>query len=258
MDKKALRKAQLELDTNIASLAHQLLLREETLGKLQTLSVEVSSLKDSQLNRLVSLGKVLIWLLPLATFIGAVGGKQMDTRLLDRPSSRRGQHDWTYSELGSLLGLAGSVSWVNQKRKDLKDKSSYQQTFIVAQYEKDTKRFFIYDLDPTEKPDNMDKVILKRVADYVAELKGEAPKKVVSGRVDLVEEAGRRYKEALIVAPSTTNTPVTVPVDWLQEVLPERENSWDFMKSKTWYEELGVEPVHQQLVRNLTIPTRHL
>ena len=258
MDRTTLRRAQMELDSNIANLARQLVSREDRLGPLISLEVQVTTLSQSRINRLISVGKILTWLLPMSTLVGNLSGRRMDST--SKLNIKSDSHTWTYTELGTLLGLVGSTAWGVKKGKDeLKGKSGLQQTFIVAHYEKDTKRFLIYDLDPNEKPDNMDRVILKRVVDAVSNLKGTRSRPLKGDKVFLSEEDGRRYKEALIVRPTTVNNPVSVPKDWLSEVLPDTENSLEFFKTeKKWYEDLGVQPVHNQLVRNLTIPTRYL
>ena len=66
MDRTTLRRAQMELDSNIANLARQLVSREDRLGPLISLEVQVTTLSQSRINRLISVGKILTWLLPMS------------------------------------------------------------------------------------------------------------------------------------------------------------------------------------------------
>ena len=72
------------------------------------------------------------------------------------------------------LGVLGNSA--HQAKKEIKLKKNKHQTFIVVYYENlvKPKKYFIYDINPNEKPENMDKVILKRVVDEVSRLKQES------------------------------------------------------------------------------------
>ena len=69
------------------------------------------------------------------------------------------------------LGVLGNSA--HQAKKEIKLKKNKHQTFIVVYYKNldKPKRYFIYDIDPNEKPENMDKVILKRVTTKVLSIK---------------------------------------------------------------------------------------
>ena len=69
------------------------------------------------------------------------------------------------------LGVLGNSAY--RAKKEIKLKKNKHQTFIVVYYENlvKPKKYFIYDINPNEKPDNMDKVILKRLTDKVVNIK---------------------------------------------------------------------------------------
>ena len=138
---KNIREEQVKLDKAIKNLARLIVSNEQRFGSVQKMSVVVKSLEDSKKSRLLSNGKALIPLLPAGVI------------------------------LGIFIGLVSASSLSVKRSIDLKKKNHLAQTLIKVHYQYAVKEYFIYDLDPNEKPDNMDKVILKRVVDEVSRLK---------------------------------------------------------------------------------------
>lgn len=164
----SVRDAQVELDRAIKHLGRKIKATEKHLGALQSLSVKTESTQRSSLNRLIRVGKVLVFLLPVSTLLGVAGGKNIDQHILKKDMHT--QPEWTYEDMGGFLGVAGSLAWASKEVTHVLSKKSYHQTFIIAEYQKGVRTYFIYDLSEDETPKNMDKVILKRLKDYIQEL----------------------------------------------------------------------------------------
>ena len=162
-DPISVRDAQLELDRAIKHLGRKIKATEKHLGALMSLSVKTETVQKSSLNRLIRVGKVLVFLLPISTLLGVAGGKNIDQHILKK--DMKTQPEWTYEDMGGLLGVAGSLAWAGREVGNVWSKKNYHQTFIIAEYQKGTRTYFIYDLAEDETPKNMDKVILKRLKD---------------------------------------------------------------------------------------------
>ena len=85
----------------------------------------------------------------------------------------RGIDNVTLSDLNNLVYLGVLGNSAHQAKKEIKLKKNKHQTFIVVYYKNldKPKKYFVYDIDPNEKPENMDKVILKRVTTKVLNIK---------------------------------------------------------------------------------------
>ena len=175
---KNLREAQIDLDNSIKTLAVKIVADEQKYGSITRMETEVSSYKASVLNRLLKQGIVVVALLPVLTLLNfAVGNKKLDSRLLNKPFFiNDSDTKVTISDLNNVMYLGVMGNSVHQAKKEIKLKKNKHQTFIVVYYKNldKPKRYFIYDIDPNEKPENMDKVILKRVVDEVSRLKQES------------------------------------------------------------------------------------
>ena len=118
---------------------------------------------------------MVVAILPVVTLLNfAVGNKKLDSRLLTKPFILNdSETDITLSDLNNImyLGVMGNSAY--RAKKEIKLKKNKHQTFIVVYYKNldKPKRYFIYDIDPNEKPENMDKVILKRVTTKVLSIK---------------------------------------------------------------------------------------
>ena len=173
-----LREAQIDLDNSIKSLAAKIVIDERKYGSITRMETEVRSYKASVLNRLLKKGVLVVAILPVVTLLNfAVGNKKLDSRLLTKPFFLNdSETDITLSDLNNImyLGVLGNSSY--RAKKEIKLKKNKHQTFIVVYYENlvKPKKYFIYDINPNEKPENMDKVILKRVVDEVSRLKQES------------------------------------------------------------------------------------
>lgn len=172
---KNLREAQIDLDNSIKSLAAKIVIDERKYGSITRMEVEVSSYKASVLNRLLKQGVLVVALLPVVTLLNfAVGNKKLDSRLLNKPFFlNNSETDATLSDLNNLMYLGVLVNSGHQAKKEIKLKKNKHQTFIVVYYKNldKPKKYFVYDIDPNEKPENMDKVILKRVTTKVLNIK---------------------------------------------------------------------------------------
>lgn len=174
---KNLREAQIDLDNSIKSLASKIVIDEQKYGSITRMEIEVSSYKASVLNRLLKKGILVVALLPVLTILNfTVGNKKLDSRLLNKPFFiDDSKIDITISDLNNVIYLGVISNSVRLANKEIKIKKNKHQTFIVVHYENlvKPKKYFIYDISPNEKPENMDKVILKRVVDEVSRLKQE-------------------------------------------------------------------------------------
>ena len=172
---KNLREAQIDLDNSIKSLAVKIVADEQKYGSITRMETEVSSYKASVLNRLLKQGIVVVALLPVLTLLNfAVGNKKLDSRLLTKPLFiNDSDTKVTISDLNNVMYLGVLGNSAHQAKKEIKLKKNKHQTFIVVYYKNldKPKRYFIYDIDPNEKPENMDKVILKRVTTKVLSIK---------------------------------------------------------------------------------------
>ena len=170
-----LREAQIDLDNSIKSLAAKIVVDEHKYGSITRMETEVRSYKASVLNRLLKKGVLVVAILPVVTLLNfAVGNKKLDSRLLAKPFFLNdSETDTTLSDLNNLMYLGVLVNSGDQAKKEIKLKKNKHQTFIVVYYKNldKPKRYFIYDIDPNEKPENMDKVILKRVTTKVLSIK---------------------------------------------------------------------------------------
>lgn len=172
---KNIRKEQVQLDKAIQKLARLIVGNERNFGSVKRMSVVVKSLEESKKNRLSSNGRALIPLLPISVILGIFIGREMDKdELLDDLTLKTDKIK--YADLGPLVGIVSASSLVVKRSIDLKKKDHLAQTLIRVHYQQAVKEYFIYDLDPNEKPDNMDKVILKRVVTEVSRLKQERVK----------------------------------------------------------------------------------
>lgn len=173
---KNLREAQIDLDNSIKSLATKIVADEQKYGSITRIEIEVSSYKASVLNRLLKQGILVVALLPVLTLLNfAVGNKKLDSRLLTKPFFINDSEDTkvTISDLNNVMYLGVLGNSAHQAKKEIKLKKNKHQTFIVVYYENldKPKKYFVYDIDPNEKPENMDKVILKRVTTKVLNIK---------------------------------------------------------------------------------------
>ena len=118
---------------------------------------------------------MVVAILPVVALLNfAVGNKKLDSRLLTKPFFLNdSETDITLSDLNNImyLGVLGNSAY--RAKKEIKLKKNKHQTFIVVYYENlvKPKKYFIYDINPNEKPENMDKVILKRLTDKVVNIK---------------------------------------------------------------------------------------
>ena len=163
---KNIRKEQVKLYKAIQKLARLIVSNERNFGSVKRMSVVVKSLEESKKNRLSSNGRALIPLLPISVILGIFIGREMDKDELTLKTDKV-----KYADLGPLIGIVSASSLVVKRSIDLKKKDHLAQTLIRVHYQQAVKEYFIYDLDPNEKPDNMDKVILKRVVTEVSRLK---------------------------------------------------------------------------------------
>ena len=172
---KNLRDAQIDLDNSIKSLAVKIVSDEQKYGPITRMETEVSSYKASVLNRLLKKGVLVVAILPVVTLLNfAVGNKKLDSRLLTKPFFiNDSDTKVTISDLNNVMYLGVLGNSAHQAKKEIKLKKNKHQTFIVVYYKNldKPKRYFIYDIDPNEKPENMDKVILKRVTTKVLSIK---------------------------------------------------------------------------------------
>ena len=169
---KNIREEQVKLDKAIKNLARLIVSNEQRFGSVQKMSVVVKSLEESKKSRLLNNGKALIPLLPTGVILGIFIGREMDRyEMLDDLTLKTNKVK--YADLGPLIGLVSASSLAVKRSIDLKKKNHLAQTLIKVHYQYAVKEYFIYDLDPNEKPDNMDKIILKRVVDEVSRLKQE-------------------------------------------------------------------------------------
>ena len=172
---KNLREAQIDLDNSIKSLAAKIVVDEHKYGSITRMETEIRSYKASVLNRLLKKGVLVVALLPVVTLLNfAVGNKKLDSRLLIKPFFLNdSETDVTLLDLNNImyLGVLGNSTY--RAKKEIKLKKNKHQTFIVVYYENlvKPKKYFIYDINPNEKPENMDKVILKRLTDKVVNIK---------------------------------------------------------------------------------------
>ena len=167
---KNIREEQVKLDKAIKNLARLIVSNEQRFGSVQKMSVVVKSLEESKKSRLLNNGKALIPLLPTGVILGIFIGREMDRyEMLDDLTLKTNKVK--YADLGPLIGLVSASSLAVKRSIDLKKKNHLAQTLIRVHYQQAVKEYFIYDLDPNEKPDNMDKVILKRVVTEVSRLK---------------------------------------------------------------------------------------
>lgn len=170
-----LREAQIDLDNSIKSLAAKIVIDERKYGSITRMETEVRSYKASVLNRLLKKGVLVIAILPVVTLLNfAVGNKKLDSRLLTKPFFLNDlETDVTLSDLNNIMHLGVLGHSAHQVNKEIKLKKNKHQTFIVVYYENlvKPKKYFIYDINPNEKPENMDKVILKRLIDKVVNIK---------------------------------------------------------------------------------------
>lgn len=175
---KNLREAQIDLDNSIKSLAAKMVIDEQKYGSITRMETEISSYKASVLNRLLKQGIVVVALLPVLTLLNfAVGNKKLDSHLLVKPFFLNdSETDATLSDLNNLMYLGVLGNSVHQAKKEIKLKKNKHQTFIAVYYKNldKPKKYFVYDINPNEKPENMDKVIFKRVVDEVSRLKQES------------------------------------------------------------------------------------
>ena len=170
-----LREAQIDLDNSIKSLAAKIVIDERKYGSITRMETEVRSYKASVLNRLLKKGVLVVALLPVLTLLNfAVGNKKLDSRLLTKPFFiNDSDTKVTISDLNNVMYLGVLGNSVHQSKKEIKLKKNKHQTFIVVYYENlvKPKKYFIYDINPNEKPENMYKVILKRVTTKVLNIK---------------------------------------------------------------------------------------